>query len=71
LQWKSVTVGDVPIMRIEANFLPIFLLLVGHDVDDRGGPLGAVYVLELFKQDLDGLAVGSVHGDEVDTFGVL
>jgi hypothetical protein len=53
------------------NFLPIFLLLVGHDVDDRGGPLGAVYVLELFKQDLDGLAVGSVHGDEVDTFGVL
>lgn len=42
---------------------PFFLLLVGHDVDDGGGPFGAVGVFELFEQDLDGLAVGRVHGD--------
>ena len=63
--------GDVPVIHIEADFLPIFLLLVGHDVDDRGGPLGAVDVLELLEQDLDGLAVGGVHGDEVNAFGIL
>lgn len=50
---------------------PLFLLLVGHDVDEGSGPLGSICVLELFEQDLDGLAVGSVHGDEVNAFGIL
>jgi hypothetical protein len=50
---------------------PFLLLLIGHDVDERGGPLSAVDVLELLEQDLDGLAVGSVHGEEVKAFGIL
>jgi hypothetical protein len=50
---------------------PFFLLLVGHDVDDGGGPFGAVGVFELLEQNLDGLAVGCVHGDQVDALGVL
>jgi hypothetical protein len=50
---------------------PVFLLVVGHDVHERGGPLGAVRVLELLEEDLDGLSVGRVHCDEVDAFGVL
>jgi len=31
---------------------PVFLLLVGHDVDQGGGPFGAVGVFELFEHDL-------------------
>jgi hypothetical protein len=46
-------------------------LLIGHDIDERGGPFGAIGVLELLEQDLDSLAVGSVHSDEVNTFGIL
>jgi hypothetical protein len=41
-------------------------LLVGHDVDLGGGPLGAVEVGELLEHDLDFLAVGRGLGDEVE-----
>lgn len=50
---------------------PVFLLVVGHDVHERGGPLGAVRVLELLEEDLDGLTVGRVHCDEMNALGVL
>jgi hypothetical protein len=50
---------------------PLLLLVIGEDVDECGGPLGAIDVLELLEQDLDGLAVGSVHGEEVKAFGIL
>jgi len=50
---------------------PFFLLIVGHDVHKRGGPLGAIGVLELLEQDLDGLAVGRVHSDQMNAFGIL
>ena len=50
---------------------PVFLLIVGHDVHERSGPLGAIGVLELLEQDLDGLSVGRVHRDEMDALGVL
>lgn len=57
-------------VRVETEE-PLLLLLVGHDVDERGGPFRAVGILELLEQDLDGLAVGRVHCDEVKAFGVL
>ena len=50
---------------------PLLLLVIGEDVDERGGPLSAVDILELLEEDLDGLAVGSVHGEEVKAFGIL
>ena len=53
---------------------PVFLLLVGHDVDEGGGPGDggrAVGVFELLEHDLHGLAVGGVHGEEVEALGVL
>jgi hypothetical protein len=46
-------------------------LVVGEDVDERGSPLSAVGVLELLEQDLNSLAVGCVHGEEVNAFGIL
>ena len=57
-------------VRVETQE-PVLLLLVGEDVDEGGGPLDAVGVFEFFEEDLDGLAVGGVHGDEVKAFGVL
>lgn len=66
-EWRGLAVvdddGDAAI-GVEAEE-PLFLLLVGHDVDEGGGPGGSVEVVELFEEDLDGLAVGGVHGDEV------
>lgn len=50
---------------------PFFFLLVAHDVDQRGGPGGPVGVGEFFQHDLDCLAVGRGHGDEVQAFGVF
>lgn len=50
---------------------PFFLLLVGRDVDQRRGPLGAVLVGQFFEDDLRGLAVGRVLRDQVQTFGVF
>lgn len=35
---------------------PLLFLLVGHDVDESGGPLRAVDVFELLEEDLDCLA---------------
>jgi hypothetical protein len=48
---------------------PLLLLLVGHDVDERGGPFRAVGVGEFFEEDLRGLAVGRVLRDEVQALG--
>ena len=59
-----------PTVRVESQE-PLLLLVIGEDVDEFGGPLGAIDVLELLEQDLDGLAVGSVHGEEVKAFGIL
>ena len=60
--------GDTTV-RVEAQE-PLFLLLVGRDVDDRGGPLGAVGIPEFLKHDLCGLAIGSVLCYEVQAFGL-
>lgn len=57
-------------IRVESEE-PLLLLLIGHDIDESRGPLGSIRILELFEQDLDSLAVGSVHGDEVNAFGIL
>jgi len=46
-------------------------LVIGEDIDKRGSPLSAIGVLELLEQNLDSLAVGSVHGQEVKAFGIL
>ncbi len=48
---------------------PLFLLLIGHDIDECGGPFCTVAVGKLFKEDLCGLSVGSVLCDEVEAFG--
>ena len=45
---------------------PFFLLLVRADVDDGGGPLGAVDERELFQQDLHFLPVGRGLRDQVE-----
>lgn len=66
--WRSASANCT--IRVESQE-PLLLLLVGHDVDECGCPLSAVGVLELFEQDLDGLSIGGVHGDEVDAFGIL
>lgn len=50
---------------------PFLLLIIGKDIDKGGSPLGAIDILELLEQDLDGLAVGSVHSEEVKAFGIL
>ena len=47
-----------PTVGIQAEE-PLFLLLVGGDVDQRRRPLGAVGIRKLFEEDLDFLAVGS------------
>ena len=47
---------------------PLLFLLVGHDVDERGGPFGAVGVAELFEHDLRGLAIGRVLRNQVQAF---
>lgn len=70
MYWFLVAGENIHTVRVESQE-PLFLLLVGHDVDECSGPLGSVGVLELLEQDLDGLAVGSVHGDEVNAFGIL
>lgn len=57
-------------VRVESQE-PFLLLLIGHDVDERGGPLGAIGVFELLEEDLNCLAVWSVHGDEVDALCIL
>jgi hypothetical protein len=48
---------------------PFFLLLVGHDVDEGGGPFRAVDIRQFFEQDLHFLPVGRGHGDEVEALG--
>ncbi len=63
-QWAEPTVG------IESQE-PLLLLVIGEDVDKCSGPLSAIDILELLEQNLDGLAVGSVHGKEVKAFGIL
>lgn len=50
---------------------PFLLLVIGKDIDKRGSPFGAIDILELLEQDLNGLAVGSVHGKEVKASGIL
>ena len=50
---------------------PFLLLVIGKDIDKCGSPFGAIDILELLEQDLNGLAVGSVHGEEVKAFGIL
>lgn len=61
---------DSPTIGVDAQE-PILLLLVGHDVDKSGGPLSAVDILQLLEQDLDGLAIGCVHSQQMKAFGVL
>lgn len=51
--------------------LPVFLLLVGRDVDKSGRPLQAIGIFQLLEEDLNGLAIGCVLGDEMDAFGIL
>jgi len=50
---------------------PLLLLVVGHDVDESGGPLGTIDVLQLLEQDLNSLAIGGVHSEKVKAFGIL
>ena len=57
-------------VRVESQE-PLLLLVIGEDVDEGGGPLSAIDILKLLEEDLDGLAVGSVHGEEVNAFGIL
>ena len=57
-------------VRIETKE-PVLLLLVCHNVDQGGRPLGTIDVLELFEQDLDSLAIGRVHGEQVKALGIL
>ena len=57
-------------VRVESQE-PLLLLVIGEDVDKCGSPLGAIDILELLEQDLDGLAVRGVHSEEVNAFGVL
>ena len=57
-------------VRVESQE-PLLLLVIGEDVDKCGSPLSAIDILELLEEDLDGLAVGSVHGEEVKAFGIL
>ena len=57
-------------MPVDAD-QPFFLLLIGHDVDDRGSPLGAIGVLELLEENLNGLSIGSVHRNQMNAFGIL
>lgn len=59
-----------PTVRVESQE-PLLLLVIGEDVDEGGGPLSAIDILKLLEEDLDGLAVGSVHGEEVKAFGIL
>lgn len=59
-----------PTVRVESQE-PLLLLVVGEDVNECGGPLSAIDILELLEEDLDGLAIGSVHGEEVNAFGIL
>jgi hypothetical protein len=49
---------------------PLLLLLVGHDVDERGRPLRAVAVGQFLQEDLRRLAVGRVLRDEVQALGL-
>lgn len=55
-------------IRVETKE-PVLLLLIGHDVDQCGGPFGPVHVLELLQEDLDLLSIGGALSDEMETFG--
>jgi len=46
---------------------PFLFLVVGHDVEEGGGPFGAVDDLQLLQQHLNLLAVGRRHCDEVES----
>lgn len=48
-----------------------FLLNVGRDVDQGGGPFGAVLQGKLLENDLCGLPVGRVLREQDQAFGVL
>lgn len=50
---------------------PVFLLVVGHDVNQCGCPFDAVDILQFLEIDLDGLAIGRGHGQKMDAFGIL
>jgi len=47
---------------------PFLFLLVGGNIYKSSGPGGAIDVGKLFKHDLDFLAVGRRHGQEVQSF---
>jgi hypothetical protein len=49
----------------------LFLLDIRGDVDQLGVPLGAILDSQLFEEDLGGLAVGSVLGDQGKSLSIL
>lgn len=55
-------------IRVEPE-KPIFLLLIGTDIDQGCCPLCAIDVLEFFQKDLDFLSVWSVLGDQMEALG--
>ena len=70
LSVNAKRVAVKPAVRIKSQE-PFLLLVIGKDIDKRGSPLSAIDVLELLEQDLNGLAVGGVHGEEVNALGIL
>lgn len=48
---------------------PFLLLFVGGDVDEGGGPGGAVRVCEFFEKNLCGLSVGRALRDQMQALG--
>lgn len=49
---------------------PFLLLLVCHDVDERGAPGGAVGVGKFLQHDLGGLPIGGILRDQVQALGL-
>lgn len=50
--------------------VPILLLHIGHDIDERGSPLSAILCTKLLEHDLRGLAIRGALRDEMEPFGV-
>lgn len=57
-------------VRVEAQE-PLLLLLIGHDIDERCRPFQTVEVLQLLQQDLNRLAVGRAHRDQMNALARL
>ena len=42
---------------------PVFFLLIGHDIDERGRPLNVVHIFQFLQEDLNLLPIGRALGN--------